>query len=195
MFNKLYLASKSPRRKELLAQMGIDFEVLHLDLPEEVKPSEDFRGYSTRICNEKADAAWAYVISNNLPLYPILTADTEVIYKGAILGKPLSYDDAFRMWQLFAGDSHTVITTITLYYKDFKKTLSRESLVFFDNLSDEEIHTYLKTGDYQDKSGSYGIQSYAGQFIKKIDGCFYSIMGLPLNAVRDLLSQLNKAYY
>jgi septum formation protein len=92
---------------------------------------------------------------------------------------------------MFAGDCNLVITSVTLKYHDFEKTVTSQSWVHFDQLSDEEIHTYLATGDYKDKSGAYGIQSLAGQYIQKIDGCFYAIMGLPLNTVRNLLHELN----
>ena len=193
--SKIYLASKSPRRAELLKQMQIDFDTLLIDLPEIVKPNENYLEYSTRICEEKASAAWEYLQSTNLPIHPILTADTEVIYNNQVIGKPLDYNDAFKIWKMLLGNKHLVITTITLKYNNFKKTLTSSSWVHFDTPSDDEIHAYLATGDYQDKSGAYGIQSYAGQFIQKIDGCFYSIMGLPLNNVRKLLIELaNDAY-
>lgn len=188
---KIYLASKSPRRRELLAQIGVDFELLLIDIPEEVDEGENYLDYSRRICMEKAAAAWQFMLENDLPNYPILTADTEVIYKNEVLGKPENYDAAFAMWRKFAGDEHLVITTITLKYFDFERTVTSQSRVFFDQLTDDEIHAYLATGDYKDKSGSYGIQSFAGQYIQKIDGCFYSIMGLPLNAVRKLLIELD----
>ncbi len=188
--SKIYLASKSPRRKELLTQIGINFEVLAIDIPEEVHQNENYLDYSTRICQEKSLAAWQYVKDNNLDTHPILTADTEVVINHEILGKPNNYEDAFRMWKKLAGNKHLVITTITLRYHDFSYTTSAESIVYFDELSDDEIHRYLATGDYKDKSGSYGIQSYAGQFIQKIDGCFYAIMGLPLNKVRLAMQKL-----
>lgn len=189
---KIYLASKSPRRRELLAQIGVDFELLLIDIPEEVDKNENYLDYSRRICMEKAVAAWQFMLENDLPNYPILTADTEVIYKNEVLGKPENYDAAFAMWRKFAGDEHLVLTTITLKYFDFERTVTSQSRVFFDQLTDDEIHAYLATGDYKDKSGSYGIQSFAGQYIQKIDGCFYSIMGLPLNAVRKLLLELDR---
>lgn len=190
--SKIYLASKSPRRRELLAQMGVEFEVLAIDIPEEVAPDENYFSYSQRICQEKAIAAWTHLQQNSLSIHPVLTADTEVVFNDEVLGKPADYDAAFAMWRKLAGNRHLVITTTTLKYFDFAKTVTSESWVYFDELTDAEIHTYLKTGDYRDKSGSYGIQSYAGQFIKKIDGCFYSIMGLPLNTVRHLLQELEQ---
>ena len=189
--SKIYLASKSPRRRELLAQMGVEFEVLAIDIPEEVAENENYLDYSKRICMEKARAGWNEMLQQNLVICPILTADTEVVLGNEVLGKPADYSAAFKMWRRLAGQKHLVITSLTLKYAEFERTETRESWVHFDELSDDEIHTYLATGDYKDKSGSYGIQSFAGQFIKKIDGCFYSIMGLPLNAVRQLMSELN----
>ncbi|MFN8769638.1 MAG: Maf family protein [Neisseriaceae bacterium] len=186
----MYLASKSPRRKELLQLMGLEFEILYIDIPEEIKQNESFREYSVRICNEKANFAWNYLVNNKLPLYPVLTADTEVIFEDTVLGKPLDYDDAFRMWKMYSGKSNLVITSISLKYEDFQKTLINESMVYFDEVSDRDIHKYLKMGDYKDKSGGYGIQSYAGQFIKRIEGCFFSVMGMPLNGVKQLLQEL-----
>lgn len=192
IISKIYLASKSPRRRELLDMININFEILSIDIPEFVKENENYLTYSHRICEEKALAATQYMLENNLPEYPILTADTEVVINNEVLGKPETYDDAFKMWQKMRGRSHLVITTITLKYQKFMQTISTESKVYFDDVSNEEIHTYLATGNHQDKSGSYGIQSYAGQFIKKIDGCFYSIMGLPLNTVRNLMKNLEQ---
>jgi septum formation protein len=188
--SKIYLASKSPRRRELLRQIGIDYELLPIDIIEEVQDNENYLTYSQRICQEKSQAAWQYLQEHELAYYPVLTADTEVIFNNQVLGKPLDYADAFRIWRLLSGQQHLVITSITMKYFTYEKTLSKTSSVYFDELSDEEIHTYLATGDYKDKSGAYGIQSYAGQFIRKIDGCFYSIMGLPLNLVRQLLSEV-----
>lgn len=190
--SKLYLASKSPRRKELLAQIGIDFTILAIDIPEEVASGEDYLSYSQRICREKAIAAIEYINEENLPILPVLSADTEVVINNEVLGKAASYDEAFLMWKKLVGNKHIVVTTVTLKYADFEETVSSESLVYFDEVSDDEIHQYLATADYVGKSGSYGIQSFAGQFIKKIDGCFYSIMGLPLNTVRNLCKKLEQ---
>lgn len=187
---KIYLASKSPRRRDLLKQINVDFEVLEIDILEEVRDGEDFFSYSQRICMDKSVVAWKYLIDNNLPLMPVLTADTEVVLDDIVLGKPKDYADAFLMWQKLSGRKHLVLTTVTLKYNSFEKTVTQTSWVYFDKVSDEEIHSYLKMNNYIDKSGSYGINSYAAQFIQKIDGCFYSIMGLPLNIVRNMLKEL-----
>lgn len=188
--NKIYLASKSPRRRELLTQVGIDFEVLTIDIPEEVAEGENYLAYSQRISHDKAIAAWEYIQQHDLPIYPVLTADTEVVLDNEVLGKPDDDEVAFNMLRKLAGRKHLALTSVTLKYGDFDKTVTSQSWVYFDELSDADIRAYIATGNHRDKSGSYGIQSFAGQFIQKIDGCFYSIMGLPLNTVRNLRREL-----
>ena len=188
--NKIYLASKSPRRRELLTQVGIDFEVLAIDIPEEVAESENYLAYSQRISHDKAIAAWEYIQQHDLPIYPVLTADTEVVLDNEVLGKPDDDEAAFNMLRKLAGRKHLALTSVTLKYGNFDKTVTSQSWVYFDELSDADIRAYIATGNHRDKSGSYGIQSFAGQFIQKIDGCFYSIMGLPLNTVRNLRREL-----
>lgn len=188
--NKIYLASKSPRRRELLTQVGIDFEVLAIDIPEEVDDGEGYLAYSQRISHDKAVAAWEYIQQHDLPIYPVLTADTEVVLDDEVLGKPSDDEAAFNMLRKLAGRKHLALTSVTLKYGDFDKTVTSQSWVYFDELSDADIRAYIATGNHRDKSGSYGIQSFAGQFIQKIDGCFYSIMGLPLNTVRNLRREL-----
>lgn len=189
---KIYLASKSPRRRELLAQMEVSFELLVVDTPEIVKPNESPTAYSQRITQEKMVAAWDMMSQNNLKVRPILCADTEVILDEKILGKPQDREDAFRMLKSYANRTHQVITSVGLIYQDYQKILMDTTLVTFSDLSDAAINHYLDSDNYKDKSGSYGIQSYIGQFISRIDGCFYSVMGLPLNTVRQLLEDLGK---
>ncbi len=186
---KIYLASKSPRRRELLAQMGIHFELLLLDTPEIIAPNETPENYSTRITHEKLEASWKKILKEKLSLMPVLCADTEVVLDNMILGKPRDYQDAFNMLKSYSGRSHQVITSVGVKYFDYQKVAMNTTIVTFANMSDEEIRHYLDMGDYKDKSGSYGIQSYIGQFISKIEGCFYSVMGLPLNTTRELLGQ------
>ncbi len=187
---KIYLASKSPRRRELLQQMGVDFEYLFTNIDEEIAPDETPEAYSKRITEEKSNAAWNKIVQENLPKMPVLCADTEVVLNKRILGKPHDYDDAFAMLSAYSDSQHQVITSIGLTYLNFQKIVSNTTTVHFSTLSDKAIHHYLSTGDYLDKAGAYGIQSYIGQFISKIDGCFYSVMGLPLNAVRELLDEV-----
>lgn len=191
---KIYLASKSPRRRELLMQMGIEFDVLPVDTPEIIAPHETAEMYSMRVTQEKLRAAHTKIIQDHLPLLPVLCADTEVVLDGNILGKPLNQQDAFRMLKNYSGRSHQVITCVGVAYSDYQKLVIQYTTVTFATLSDSEINHYLQTNDFMDKSGSYGIQSYIGQFISHIEGCFYSVMGLPLNAVRELLLDLEKEH-
>jgi len=189
---KIYLASKSPRRRELLSQMGIDFELLLVDTPEIIAPEETAEKYSKRVTKEKMDAAWNKIMKDKLPILPILCADTEVVLNGEILGKPQNYQEAFEMLKSYSGRSHEVITSVGMIYFDYKKIVMHKTIVTFAEMADSEIKHYLQMGDYKDKSGSYGIQSYIGQFIRRIEGCFYSVMGLPLNTVREILLDVEK---
>lgn len=189
--DEIYLASKSPRRSELLKQIDIAYELLLFDIPEIVIPGETPIDYSKRITKEKCDAGWNKIVAEQLPPRPVLCADTEVVLENIILGKASSYDEAFTVLKSYSNKSHEVITTIGLKYYDYEKIITNTTIVSFSYIPDEEIHKYLATGDYKDKSGSYGIQSYISQFITDINGCFYSVMGLPLNSVREILSDFH----
>ncbi|MDP3559175.1 MAG: Maf family protein [Legionellaceae bacterium] len=188
---KIYLASKSPRRKELLAQMGVVFELLLIDTPEICEPGETAEQYSMRVTKEKLDATWEKIMLDKLNIMPVLCADTEVVLDGKILGKPQSSEEAFKMLKSYSGRSHEVITSVGLTYFDYQKIVMHKTKVTFADMSDADINHYLAMGDYKGKSGSYGIQSYIGQFISRIEGCFYSVMGLPLNIVREMLNDLS----
>ena len=187
---KIYLASKSPRRRELLQQMQVDFEILPIDTPEIVAPNEAPEDYSQRITKEKLDAAWDTIIHLKKQPLPVLCADTEVVLDGVILGKPVDEQDAFKMIKSYAGRTHEVITSVGITFYDYQSMQMNKTCVTFSNITDDEIKNYLTSGNYKDKSGGYGIQSYIGQFISRIDGCFYSVMGLPLNTVREMLNDL-----
>lgn len=186
----IYLASKSPRRKELLEQMEIPFELLLVDTPEIVKPNEAPEDYSRRIVQEKLHAAWHKIQNEQLTLLPTLCADTEVVLNGIILGKPHDEEDAFNMLSQYSGQTHQVLTSVGVMYEDFEQIRIHTTQVTFAKMNEQDIRRYLASGNYKDKSGSYGIQSYIGQFISRIDGCFYSVMGLPLNTVREILNDL-----
>lgn len=191
----IYLASKSPRRRELLEQMEVSFEVLSIDIPEIVKPYETPEAYSKRVTQEKLLAAWGSIIQNLLPPKPVLCADTEVVLDHTILGKPANEQDAFQMIKRYSGKTHEVITSVGIIFHDYQVITTHKTLVTFSHINDHEIRHYLSCGNYKDKAGAYGIQSYIGQFISRIDGCFYSVMGLPLNAVRQMLNDLKNRDY
>lgn len=187
---KIYLASKSPRRKELLEQIEVSFEVLSVETPERVQPNETPEAYSKRITEEKLFAAWEKIVAMHMTPRPILCADTEVVVDNIILGKPHDEEDALRMLRLYSGRTHQVITSVGILYEEYQAMRMDTTWVTFAKMTDEEIRHYLAQGNYKDKSGGYGIQSYIGQFISRIDGCFYSVMGLPLNTVRKMLHNL-----
>ncbi len=186
----IYLASKSPRRRELLEQMEVPFKVLSIDTPEIVAPNETPEDYSRRVTQEKLLAAWDKVIHDHLNPLPVLCADTEVVLDNTILGKPKDVADAFQMLKRYSGRTHQVITSVGLIYGNYQKIVMNTTYVTFANIPDAAIQHYLTSENYKDKSGSYGIQSYIGQFISGIEGCFYSVMGLPLNTVREMLLDL-----
>lgn len=187
----IYLASKSPRRKELLEQMEIPFELLLVDTPEIVKPNETPGDYSRRIVQEKMHAAWHKIQNEQLTPLPTLCADTEVVLNGVILGKPCDEEDAFNMLSQYSGQTHQVLTSVGVIYDDFEQIRISTTQVTFAKMNEKDIRHYLASGNYKDKSGAYGIQSYIGQFISHINGCFYSVMGLPLNTVREIMNDLN----
>jgi septum formation protein len=189
---KIYLASNSPRRRELLLQMGIEFDLLPIDTPEIISPDETAEMYSMRVTKEKLAAANAKMRQEHFPVMPILCADTEVVLDGIILGKPRDQQDAFKMLKAYSGRSHQVITSVGLTHLEYEKVLMQKTIVTFANIPESAILHYLTSDNYKDKSGGYGIQSYIGQYICHIEGCFYSVMGLPLHTVRELLMDLEK---
>ena len=186
----IYLASKSPRRQALLKQIGIAFEVLDIDIPEEHKPNELPLEYSQRITHEKLLAAWQYMLEKNLPIRPILCADTEVVIDHKIYGKPKDRRDAYQMLQSYSNQHHEVLTSVGMKFKDFENIQTQFTRVYVGQLSHQNIENYLNLNQYQDKAGAYGIQGYFGQFIEKIEGCYFSVMGLPLHLVKKLIEQV-----
>ncbi|MBC7859739.1 MAG: septum formation inhibitor Maf [Burkholderiaceae bacterium] len=195
--NKIYLASKSPRRRELLRQIGVEFELLLLrgegprgpDVTETVHPGEAPADYVARVCGEKADFAWNVLRQRRVPLRPVLTADTTVTLDGAILGKPADQAEALDMLNRLAGRSHQVLTAVALRWGDQAAQITQVSEVTFGPISDEAIAHYCAGREPYDKAGGYGIQGSAAQFVEHIDGSHSGIMGLPLFETAQLLRQ------
>lgn len=188
---KIYLASKSPRRQDLLKQMGVEFQVIDINIIEKTMPDESPIEYSKRITQDKLVAAIQYIKNHQMPVLPILCADTEVVMEGKIYGKPKDIHDAYHMLKSYSSKKHQVITTIGLYFLGIKTIETDITDVYFNELPDSIIHHYLTMNQYQDKAGAYGIQGYMGQYIEKIHGSFYSVMGLPIHRVRALLNGFN----
>lgn len=173
----LILASKSPRRRELLTAAGIDFIVRAAEIHEERGAHESPDGYVRRLAEEKAAAVEAG------PGDIVLGADTEVVIDGAVLGKPQDAGDAARMLRLLSGREHDVITGICLLARDCRIVDSARTLVEFAAMSDGEIQDYVASGEPMDKAGAYAIQGLASKFITRIDGEYSNVVGLPIALV------------
>ena len=194
---KIYLASKSPRRRELLRQIGVEFELLLLrentargpDVPELVQPGETPLAYVERVTREKAETASATMLSRRLRTRPVLTADTTVTLNGRILNKPADDAEALAMLRMLSGSTHQVLTSIALkHHEDFWQA-THTSDVTFATLSEETMRAYCALPEPYDKAGGYAIQGRAAQFISHIVGSPSGIMGLPLYETTQLLQQ------
>lgn len=194
---KIYLASKSPRRRELLRQIGVEFELLLLrdhtprgpEVTEIVLPNERAEDYVARVTLEKAAFAQKTMWWRKLPLRPILAADTSVVLDGRILGKPGNQAEAIDMMRALSGRTHQVLTHVAILHDDQTLQLTQRSDVAFAPLSDEVILAYCATAEPYDKAGGYGIQGQAALFIQDIAGSYSGIMGLPLFETGKLLEQ------
>lgn len=195
--NKIYLASKSPRRRELLRQIGIEFELLLLrdqtprgpEVTEIVLPNERAEDYVARVTMEKAQFAQKTMWWRKLPLRPILAADTTVVLDGRILGKPADVAEAFDMMRALSGRTHQVLTHVAVLHDDKTYQITQRSDVAFTALTDETIRAYCATAEPYDKAGGYAIQGQAALFIQDIAGSYSGIMGLPLFETGQLLKQ------
>lgn len=190
----LYLASGSPRRRELLTQLGLHFERIHADIDESVLPGEDARGYAERLARAKADAGWAVVQSCALPERALLSADTTVVQDGVIFGKPQDAEDARRMLQAFSGRTHQVITAVAVRQGERVEQVTSVTDVTFRALSEADIQRYLDSGEAFDKAGAYGIQGKASVFVERISGSFTGVVGLPLFETAGLLSRFGYVF-
>lgn len=179
---RLILASGSPRRRELLAKMGYDFEICVPDVDEHV--SGHARDIVAILSQRKARAAAAHYTEGT-----VIASDTLVSYQGTPLGKPENETDAARMLKMLSGNTHEVFTGVTLLDAASGRRMTRvvRTGVTFRSLSDAEIAAYIVTGEPMDKAGAYGIQGGAGRFVVKLDGSFENVMGFPVDDIRDML--------
>ena len=175
---KIYLASKSPRRRKLLKQLGIKFQSFSVDLHEEILDGEHPIKTVKRLALHKSDEA-ALKIKNGI----LITADTIVVLGKEIIGKPKKEKDAFNILSKLSGKTHTVFTGFAVLNLDSKKKIVgyEQTDVTFRKLTPKEIRDYIKTGSPMYKAGAYGIQDdFGAVFVKRIDGCYYNVVGLPL---------------
>lgn len=193
--NKIYLASQSPRRRELLKQIGVHFEPLLLrtelirgaDVDESPLENEMPAIYVQRVCLAKAVAAQRALQLRSLPAHPILTADTTVALGQQILGKPINRDHAAEILHSLAGKQHQVLTAVTMILGEHCESRLSTTTVHFSPLTDAQINHYLLSNEAHDKAGAYGIQGQAAAFVERIEGSYTGVMGLPLFETVELL--------
>lgn len=194
---KIYLASKSPRRRELLRQIGIEFEILMLRdgdvrdgaVSEIVLPGEAPEDYVARVAREKAESGAGAVLWRKLPQRPVLASDTTVTLDGLILGKPANMEDAVSTLKLLSGRTHQVLTSVAVMANGQMFEAMQRSEVTFGELSEHTLRAYCALSEPYDKAGGYAVQGYAAQFIERITGSYSGIMGLPLFETTQLLQK------
>nr|WP_231971828.1 Maf family protein [Sulfurifustis variabilis] len=189
----IYLASASPRRRELLAQAGLAFEVVPSNIVELAREGEPPAEYVQRVALDKARFVAKVVRERGLPARPVLGADTEVVLDGAVLGKPRDRADGIAMLRRLSGRAHSVLTGIALVHQDGEYGALSESRVTFARLTDDEIARYWETGEPADKAGGYAIQGRGAVFISRIEGSYSGVVGLPLHELAELLKRAGAA--
>jgi septum formation protein len=192
----IYLASRSARRRDILKQMGVSFEMLLLregpgrevDFDEAVLPGEIPDQYASRIARLKAESGWSRLEQRRLLRYPVLAADTTVAIGEDILGKPVDREDAVAMLKRLSGTTHYVHSAVAVKYNDRYEEALSTTEVRMRELEDDEIRRYVATGEPFDKAGAYGIQGRASIFIEHISGSYSGVVGLPIYETSRLLA-------
>jgi septum formation protein len=184
----LYLASNSPRRAQLLKQIGVPFAVINASIKEERAEGESAENYVLRLALEKAQAGFKKSERRNA----VLGADTIVIIDQQILEKPTDQLDAKKMLQLLSGRTHQVLTAIAIVNAQFSKTQLVKTDVSFKVLSEQEMNDYWSTGEPKDKAAGYAIQGIAGKFVTNINGSYSAVVGLPLYETEQLIKEFEE---
>jgi septum formation protein len=193
MTPKLILASASPRRRELLAQAGYQFEIQASSVAESRRPGEDAIRFASRLAKEKAEEVFArrQAAAGMADPAMVLGADTVVVSDGEVMGKPANPSDAERMLRLLSGRTHDVVTGVAVVWgsslSPAVEVAAELTQVTMQTLSPEEVSRYIASGEPMDKAGAYAIQGYAGRWIPRISGCYFNVVGLPLALVASML--------
>jgi septum formation protein len=193
----IYLASRSPRRRELLKQIGVVFQVVQLredprrgaDVDETPKSAEAPADYVLRVARAKAELAVHYLQRRSLQRWPVLAADTTVVCDQRVIGKPADVEDAVRILSSLSGRPHEVISAVAVALAERVEIALSLSKVWFRALSDDEVRRYVASGESFDKAGAYAVQGRAAAFVTRIEGSYSGIMGLPLSETADLLAK------
>ena len=183
--HQIYLASSSPRRAELLTQMGVSFQTISINVPEVLSENESCHEYVSRLAQEKAKAGLASLLGDDLL---VIGADTVIFMGNEILEKPADQRDAFRILSQLSNKTHSVLTAVSVCHKNMCETLIQTNQVTMRVISQAEITQYWLTGEPHDKAGAYGIQGKGALFIKHIEGSYSGIMGLPIYETARLLN-------
>jgi len=187
----LFLASQSPRRRELLRQIGLDFDVLDVDVPEQREPGETAEGYVSRVAREKAGAGLLQVAA--VPGAIVIGADTEVVVDDEVFGKPVDAADAMAMLRRLSGKRHRVLSAVWCINAGREEHALSRSMVEFAEMSEGDIAAYVATGEAFGKAGAYAIQGRAAAFISRLEGSHSAVMGLPLHETSQLLRRFSNA--
>jgi len=193
---RLVLASRSPRRAELLRAAGFAFEILPLDVDERRRDGEAPHVYVRRLAEEKAAAAWVRIprtLSGSPDRFIVLSADTAVVVDDSILGKPASDREAGTMLKQLSGRAHDVLTGVCVSTKMKASSFVETTTVEFDPLSDDDIAWYVASGEGRDKAGAYAIQGLASRFIPRILGSYGNVVGLPVAQAHELILQMTQS--
>ena len=183
---RLILASGSPRRRELLRDMGVEFEVHITDIDESLREGEAAQDYVSRLAREKAGSAVSDFDDN----CAVLAADTIVVKNDRILGKPRDFEHAQQIWNSLSSSSHQTMTAVCLRVAEKSSVRLVTTDVKFGNISAEQMEKYWQTGEPQDKAGAYAIQGFASAWVKLINGSYSNVVGLPLREVNELLMSI-----
>ena len=182
---QITLASASPRRQQLLEQIGVHYQLLAVDIDETPESNEPALDFVCRLARQKAEAGY----QRQTYKQPVLGSDTIVVSKGKILGKPRNREDGLAMLAALSGGRHEVITAVAMVDGERSECSVSRSDVYFRTLSQIEIEAYWDSGESADKAGGYAIQGLAAQFIERLDGSYSGVMGLPLFETAELLKK------
>ena len=188
----IYLASASPRRRELLRQINVEFEAVPSNILEVRQTGESPVEYVTRVARDKAQYVAKLLKEREMPVHPVLGADTEVVLDGEILGKPRDRAHGMEMLRRLSGRTHEVLSAVCVIARSAERAALSANRVTFDALTEQEITQYWDTGEPEGKAGAYAIQGYAAAFIARLEGSYSGVMGLPLRETAAILKELGK---
>ncbi|PIE41961.1 MAG: hypothetical protein CSA49_01055 [Gammaproteobacteria bacterium] len=195
MFDQVYLASASPRRRELLQQIGVKHKVYPVDLDESWNSGESPEEYVCRLAAAKAAAGWNLINAQHKTACPVMGADTSVVFDGHILGKPQGKQHALAMLRTLSGASHRVMSAVAMQFADRVECRLSCTDVVFRSLTEDLLERYWQSGEPADKAGAYGIQGFGAAFVKRIEGSYSGVVGLPLAETIALLEHFNVSYW